>query len=164
MTERRAVALAQIDPQIATIRSDLAGLGVDADFSNQCLKPIQDIRKRIEAETRSGQFNNLVTEAEEAAEVAHSAIERAVEAAKRAAAKPAPEPAPSGVKEPAPKPFEPAPKIKAPENFKPRRQISAKLPPSKPYLETREDVDEYLAALRSRLETAIAENARIEIL
>ena len=164
VTERRAVALAQIDPQIATIRSDLAGLGVDADFSNQCLKPIQDIRKRIEAETRSGQFNNLVTEAEEAAEVAHSAIERAVEAAKRAAAKPAPEPAPSGVKEPAPKPFEPAPKIKAPENFKPRRQISAKLPPSKPYLETREDVDEYLSALRSRLETAIAENARIEIL
>jgi hypothetical protein len=55
---------------------------------------------------------------------------------------------PPSSRQPGATPFTPAPKVKAPENFKPRRQISARLPASKPYLETREDVDEYLAALR----------------
>ena len=164
IAERRVDALAKVDPQIETIRHDLAEIGVDADFSNQCLKPLQDIRKRIEGETRTGQLTNLVTEAEEAAEVAHSAMETAVEAAKKAAAAPAPKPEPYTVKEPTSAPFTPAPKVKAPENFKPRRQISAKLPASKPYLETRQDVDEYLADLRQKLEDAIASNSRIEIL
>jgi hypothetical protein len=54
--------------------------------------------------------------------------------------------------------------VAKPENFKPRRQISAKLPASKPYLETRQDVEDYLDALRKQLEDAIASNARIEIL
>ncbi len=81
-----------------------------------------------------------------------------------AAATPQPSPEPSVVKQPGATPYNPGPKVKAPENFKPRRQISARLPASKPYLETREDVDEYLAALRKQLEEAIASNARIEIL
>ena len=164
ITERRAEALAKVDPQIETLRSDLAGIGVDADFSNKCLKPIQDIRKRIEVETNTGQITNLIEEAAEAAELAHSDIEKAVEAAKIAAATPQPSPEPSVVKQPGATPYNPGPKVKAPENFKPRRQISARLPASKPYLETREDVDEYLAALRKQLEEAIASNARIEIL
>lgn len=164
IAERRAEALAKVDPQIETLRSDLAGIGVDADFSNKCLKPIQDIRKRIEVETNTGQITNLIEEAAEAAEVAHSDIEKAVEAAKIAAATPQPSPEPSVVKQPGATPYNPGPKVKAPENFKPRRQISARLPASKPYLETREDVDEYLAALRNQLEEAIASNARIEIL
>lgn len=159
IAERRADALAKVDPQIETIKADLAGIGVEAEFSNQCLKPIQDIRKRIETETRTGQMSNLVTEAAEAAEVAHAAIEKAVEAAKKAVEASTPEPEPTVAK-----PASPQPKVKAPENFKPRRQISAKLPASKPYLETKEDVDDYLAALRKQLEEAIANNARIEIL
>jgi len=58
----------------------------------------------------------------------------------------------------------PAPTVKAPENFKPRRQITAKLAASKPYLETSQDVEDYLSALRKQLEDAIASNVRIEIL
>lgn len=164
VAERRAVAFAKVDPQIETIKQDLAGIGVDADFSNQCLKPIQDIRKRIENETRSGQLTNLVTEADDAAEIAHSQIESAVAAATKAAEQPEPETEGSKVREPAAKPLTPAPKIKAPENFKPRRQITARSVASKPYLETTEDVDDYLSALREQLEEAIASNARIEIL
>lgn len=165
IAERRAEALAKVDPQIETIKQDLAQIGVDADFSNQCLKPIQDIRKRIEAETRSGQITNLVAEADDAAELAHTEIEKAVEAAKKADEKPTPElEEKNRVKEPAAKPVTPAPKVKAPENFKPRRQITAKSVASKPYLETAQDVEDYLAALRQQLEEAIASNARIEIL
>ncbi len=161
---RRAEALGKVDPQIDTIKQDLAGIGVEADFSNQCLKPIQDIRKRIETETRSGQLTNLVAEADDAAEIAHSLIERAVEVAKKAAVNAEPENEGSKVKEASAKPPTPAPKVKAPENFKPRRQITARSVASKPYLETEQDVEEYLAALREQLEEAIASNARIEIL
>lgn len=160
VTERRAEALAKVDPKIETIRQDLTGIGVEADFSHRCLKPIQDIRKRIEAETRSGQLNNLVAEADDAAEIAHSEIEKAVEAAKRAAGRPV-EPS---VKQPATTPYVPEPRITTPQNFKPRRQITARLVASKPYLETTEDVEDYLGALREQLEEAIASNARIEIL
>ncbi|MBS1073672.1 BREX system P-loop protein BrxC [Gluconobacter sp. Dm-73] len=163
IAERRAEALAKVDPQIETLRLDLTGIGVDADFSNKCLKPIQDIRKQIEFETNTGQISNLIEEAAEAAKLAHSDIEKVVEAAKRASATPPPT-EPSIVKQPGATPVAPAPKVSAPENFKPRRQISTRLPASKPYLETREDVDEYLAALRRQLEEAIASNVRIEIL
>jgi hypothetical protein len=164
IAKRRAEALAKVDPQIEAIKQDLAGIGVDADFSNQCLKPIQDVRKRIETETRSGQLTNLVAEADDAAEIAHSQIEKAVEAAKKAAEKPEPEPEGSKVKEPTVKPPTPGPSVKTPENFKPRRQIAAKSAASKPFLETSQDVEDYLSALRKQLEEAIASNARIEIL
>lgn len=160
IAERRAEALAKVDPQIEAIKQDLAGIGVDADFSNQCLKPIQDIRKKIETETRSGQLTNLVTEAADAAEIAHGDIEKAVGAARKAAAIPSPSPEPGGVK-----PITTPPtKVAKPENFKPRRQITAKSAVSKPYLETSQDVEDYLSALRQQLEEAIASNARIEIL
>lgn len=164
IAERRAEALAKVDPQIETIKQDLAEIGVDADFSNQCLKPIQDVRKRIETETRSGQLTNLVAEADDAAEIAHSQIEKAVEAAKKAAEKPAPEPEGSKLKETAAEPPTSGPSVKTPQNFKPRRQIAAKLAASKPYLETSQDVEDYLSALRKQLEDAIASNVRIEIL
>jgi len=161
IAERRAEALTKVDPQIETLKQDLAQIGVDADFSNQCLKPIQDIRKRIESETQSGKLTNLVTEADDAAEIAHAAIEKAVEAAKQAAAAPAPTPDPV---KPTPAPTPTPAKVAKPENFKPRRQITAKSVTAKQYLETTQDVEDYLSALRKQLEEAIASNARIEIL
>ncbi|KPF91905.1 hypothetical protein IP81_07525 [Novosphingobium sp. AAP83] len=164
IAERRAEALAKVDPQIETIKQDLAQIGVDADFSNQCLKPIQDIRKKIEVETRSGQLTNLVTEAADAAEMAHGAIEKAVAAAQKAAAATSVEPEPSKVREPVAAPLVTPTKVAKPENFKPRRQITAKSVTAKQYLETSQDVEDYLAALRMQLEEAIASNARIEIL
>jgi hypothetical protein len=164
IAERRAEALAKVDPQIETIKQDLAQIGVDADFSNQCLKPLQDIRKKIEVETRSGQLNNLVTEADDAAEVAHAAIEKAVEAARKPVVAISPDSEPSRVKEPTGGAYVAPTKVTKPENFKPRRQITAKLASSKPYLETSQDVEDYLSALRQQLEEAIASNVRIEIL
>ena len=164
IAERRAEALAKVDPQIETIKQDLAQIGVDADFSNHCMKPIQDIRKKIEVETRSGQMSNLVAEADDAAEIAHGVIEKAVEAAKRTVAAPTPSLEPSTVKEPVSTPYAPPTKVTKPENFKPRRQITAKSAASKPYLETSQDVEDYLSALRKQLEEAIANNVRIEIL
>lgn len=165
VAERRVEALAKVDPQIASVRADLATIGVDAEFSNLCLKPLQDIRKRIEIETKVGQMGILVEEAVDAADDANRLIEQAVEAAKP---KPAPPSLPTPVETPTTvkdvqKPFVQAPKVATPEKFRPKRQIVAKKSVTKPFLETQADVDEYLAALRKELEAAIAENARVEI-
>jgi hypothetical protein len=116
------------------------------------MKPIQDIRKKIETETRSGQLTNLVAEADDAAEIAHGEIEKAVEAAKTL------------VVTPTPVDVKTITKVTKPENFKRRRQITARSAASKPFLETSQDVEDYLSALRKQLEEAIASNARIEIL
>ena len=160
--ERRAEALAKVDPQIEAVRRDLSDIGVDSEFSNQCLKPLQDIRKRIENETRTGQITNLVEEAADAAEEAHHRIELAVQLAKPSVTPPM-DPV---VKPPAKAPpltQTPPTRVTAPENFRPRRQVVAKQIAKKAYLETKADVDEYLSDLRRQLEDAIAANARVEI-
>ena len=105
----------------------------------------------------------LVEEAGDAAEDANRLIEQAVEAAKpKPALAPTPMERPTTVKD-VQKPFVQAPKVATPEKFRPRRQIVASKSATKPFLETQADVDEYLAALRKELESAIAENARVEI-
>jgi hypothetical protein len=162
ITERRADALAKVDPQIEAVRRDLSDIGVDSEFSNQCLKPLQDIRKRIENETRTGQITNLVEEAADAAEEAHHRIELAVQLAKP----PVTPPMGPSVTPPAKVPpltQTPPTRVTAPENFRPRRQVVAKQIAKKAYLETKADVDEYLSDLRRQLEDAIAANARVEI-
>jgi hypothetical protein len=172
IAERRLEALARIDPQIESVRADLAAIGVDADFSNRCLLPLQDIRRRIEHETRTGQLTELVKEAAEAEDEAHRSIEEAVaaataKAAAAAAAAAAPS-APFSTEDPQDVRtggFKEVPRVKQPENFRQRRQVNARtLMGAKPYLESKADVEAYLAALRSQLEEALAQNARIEIL
>ena len=161
VADRRAEAVAVVDPRIQSVKDDLSEIGVDADFSNTCLRPLQDIRRRIETETRTGQIAELVREAEEAEDEANSLIEQAVAAAKAKVT----EPRAGGVKEASAGAFKGPPAVSKPEKFRQRRQVDARgLMGGKPYLETRADVDAYLDALREQLEEALAQNARIEIL
>jgi hypothetical protein len=158
---RRVDAAAQIDPRINSIRADLSDIGVDADFSNRCLKPLQDIRRRIEGETLTGQITTLIEEAAQAEDDARLLIEKAVEDASR----PQPDVPLPKVGEAPTKPFIPAPRVTAPQNFRQRRQVTARsLMGAKPFLESQDDVNAYLEALRKQLEEALAQNARIEIL
>ena len=163
IADRRAEALAKVDPQIEAVGRDLSDIGVDSEFSNQCLKPLQDIRKRIEHETRTGQITNLIEEAADAAKEAHQRIEQAVQLAKPLVAPPVDPDVSPKTKFPLPMQT-PTTRVTAPENFRPRRQISAKQISKKTYLETKADVDDYLSDLRQQLEDAIAANARIEII
>ncbi len=162
LAERRADALAKVDPRIEAVKSDLADIGVDSDFSNTCLRPLQEIRRRVTVETLTGQIANLVQEAEDAEDDAHRQIELVVKAAQP---KPSTEPAPAsdGVTEKPGKPFVPPARVSTPQNFRQRRQVVARKAMNKAYLESTEDVEAYLAALRQQLEEALAQNARIEI-
>jgi hypothetical protein len=169
--ERRAEALAQVDPRIAAVKADLADIGVDADFSNQCLLPLQNIRREIGAEVLTGQIADLVKAAVEAEDTARLRIEIAVSSA-RAKAVVRPEsgapadksPYPSAQEAHAPEYVAPT-RIATPEKFRQRQQVTARtLMGAKAYLESKDDVEAYLAALRIKLEEALAANARIEIL
>ncbi|MGO6736478.1 BREX system P-loop protein BrxC [Rhizobium ruizarguesonis] len=160
LSEQRAQALGLIDPLIQSVKADLDKIGVEPVFSNTCLKPLQDIRKRVEAEQDTGRISTLVTQAREAEDEAHDKIEIAVMAAAKAATT-----LPTGTAEPAADPTDiPPTAIKSPELFKPRRQIRAAHLNTRPYLETLADVDAYLTALRNELEAALLANTRIEIL
>lgn len=168
VADRRADALAKVDTRIQSVKNDLIDIGVDAEFSNNCLRPLQEIRRRIEAETRTGQIAELVREAEDAEDDAHTLIELAVAAAKAKVDAPEPgpaaEPSAGGVLEAAGD-LKALPPVSHPEKFRQRRQVVARgLMGAKPYLENRADVDAYLDALRQQLEDALAQNARIEIL
>ena len=160
LAERRAEALAKIDPRIEAVKADLTDIGVDADFSNICLRPLQEIRRRIGVETLTGQITNLVQEAEDAEDDAHRQIELAVKAAQPKAE---PEPSSGEFGEQPTKPFVPQARASTPEKFRQRRQVIARQVTKTPYLESVEDVEAYLAELRKQLEDALAQNARIEI-
>ncbi|RYG15679.1 MAG: hypothetical protein EON96_10170 [Caulobacteraceae bacterium] len=151
-----------MDPRIEAVKSDLADIGVDADFSNACLRPLQEIRRRVTTETLTGQIANLVQEAEDAEDDAHRQIEMAVKAAQP---KTSTEPTPASgiVSEKPAKPPVPTTRVSTPQNFRQRRQVVARQVTKTPYLESTEEVEAYLAALRKQLEEALAQNARIEI-
>ncbi|UFW79631.1 BREX system P-loop protein BrxC [Rhizobium sp. SU303] len=160
VVEQRAQALGLINPLIESVKADLDKIGVEPTFSNTCLKPLQDIRKQVEAEVDTGRISTLVTQAREAEDEAHDKIEIAVNAAANPAST-----VPTDIAEPsAALPVIPQTVIKSPELFKPRRQIRAAQLNKRPYLETLADVDAYLAALRNELEAALLANTRIEIL
>lgn len=170
LEERRAEALAQVDPRIAAVKADLADIGVDPDFSNQCLLPLQNIRREIIAEILTGQIADLVKAAAEAEDTARLRIESAVSSARAKAAKPelgapADKSAHPSVQETHTPEYVSPPRIATPEKFRQRQQVTARtLMGAKAYLESKDDVEAYLAALRGRLEEALAANARIEIL
>ena len=139
------------------MRAELAEIGVAPEFSNRCMTPLQNIRKRVLKENDTGQIEALIGQARDAERDAHDLIEAAVEAAKRT-------PAATGMEDPpGPAPAPPT-TVKKPENFKRKKQVYAAKVKTKPYLETPEDVDEYLAALRREIEDALDENTRVEIL
>ena len=171
LEERRAEALAQVDPRIAAVKADLADIGVDPDFSNQCLLPLQNIRREIIAEILTGQIADLVKAAAETEDTARLRIENAVSSARaKAAAKPefgapADRSAHPSVQETRTSGYVAPPRIATPEKFRQRQQVTARtLMGAKAYLESKDDVEAYLAALRVKLEEALAANARIEIL
>ena len=163
----RADAKIDVEARIAGVKTVLHEVGFDADFSNTCLKPLQDILRQLDHEKSSGQISSLRSQAADGEDDAHAAIQRAVELAKAKAAAPkdnAPTSQPPGVSHGPVVPFDAKPAIiMAPENYRPRRTIKAASLTRKPMLETQADIDEYLQALREVLEKALSENAKIGI-
>ncbi|WP_130470524.1 BREX system P-loop protein BrxC [Candidatus Magnetaquicoccus inordinatus] len=146
--EKRSHALERIEQLVAQLKSELQQNQANADLSNACLLPLQGIKNQVEKEVSIAHISQLQTEAQAAVD---EAFDRIVKALKGPAPHPSPKPAGGGITTPPPKP------IRA------RRVVQVSSLSSKGFLESKEDVEAFLQRLRKELESALANNERIEI-
>ncbi|OEJ64563.1 BREX system P-loop protein BrxC [Magnetovibrio blakemorei] len=141
LDNRRQHAIGKIDAHIEAVKDKIEGSGVSGDVSHTCLSPLQNAKKQIENETSIAQI--FMTQ-NEASDLMYEAFERldaeiaTIEAKKKGDDKPIPTPA----------------KIK--KVVKPSQMVNH-------FLETEEEVDEFVEKLRRTLKDAISNNQRIQI-
>ena len=134
--ERRSHALAKVDEKITEVTVALDKATAPPELRNKALKPLQDIRKRIEADPS---IPSILMQQDMAAEERDKALD-AIEAAKPAKADDAPAPPP-----------------------KPIREVRAADLVTKSYLENEQEVDEFMTALKRELLAVLASNNRVRI-
>ncbi len=142
LTGRRKQATEKIDGHYATLTKEIATVQGDAGLRVACLKPLELLRQQVEREESLAH----ITQAEaEAIKEFDAAIARIEEFVKKAAAKP------------------PAKGTATPLVVKKQRIIKASDFMKATYLETPEDVNAFLDALRQELQKALANGERIQI-
>ena len=142
VTQHREQALRDIEQQLAKVQLELDAAKASNDLRNQCLQPLQTLKRQVEAQSSIAHIDQARVGAVDAADEAFQKIE--------AAAKSTVTPG-VGDDDP-PKPY-----------VKPRRIVKAAALVPKNLLETKEDIDAYLTKLRQALENAIEAGERVEI-
>ena len=143
LTGRRKQAVGKIDGPYATLTKEIATVHGDAALRVSCLKPLELLKQQV------GQEESLahITQAEaEAIKEFDAAIARIEDFVKKTAAKP-----------PTKGTATPPPVVKK------QRVIKASELMKTTYLETPEDVNAFLDALRQELQKALAQGERIQI-
>ena len=135
----RMQALQRIDEHVAKVSSELDAIEAIADLRNQCLYPLQQLRNQVEEQGSVAHISGTKDEAREEVDTAILKIEEAVK--KQQGETP-------GTYKP---------------NFKKLRMVEVAPLSTKTYLETQQDVDEFLEKLRQELEAAIKADERVEI-
>lgn len=138
--EHRRKALEEIEVQIRKAQVELDDAKASSDLRNQCLHPLQSLKRQVESQSSIAHIDQAPNAAVEMADEAFRKIEAAAEQAPK-----------RGVGDDTPKPY-----VK-------RRVVKAAALAPKALLETEEDVDAYLSKLRQALESAINSNERVEI-
>jgi len=137
--EKQKSAIDEIDKKAKQVSKLLSQKNADDDFKNKVLFPLQNFKKKIKAEYSIPHISYSVNESQELFEEALESIEEKF--------KPETEPeSESG------KPIKKITTIK-PANFK-----------QKAYLDTKEDVNDFIEKVKSELLNAIKENLRIRVL
>jgi len=150
LTERRTQATAKIDAHIATLNKDVAAAQGEAGLKSACLKPLEALREQVGKEESLAHITQAEGEAVKEFDLAVGRIEEFV---RKLAEQKKPKDDGSGKTPPPP----PAPVVKKRRVVKPAEIVKTS------YLETADDVNGFLDALRMTLEQAIANNERIEI-
>jgi hypothetical protein len=145
----RKHAFERVDGRIEDIKKDLDLINADSKLSNTCLFKLQSIRKSIETETSIAHILLAQESSIDAFDKAMLAIEAA---AKVKPPEPDDDDEETDGKEDKPKPV-----------FKKRCVIEASQLVSKQYLETEQDVDDFLGTLSQKLKQAISNNERVKI-
>lgn len=156
-SERREKALLSIDAKIKEATQALDDAQAEPGVRNAALRPLQELKAQLAGLVSIPRIMFLQQRAGELLDEAMDRIAAAVAAAAKAkaAAKPAPAPTPGGTPTPPPPPAPPA--------AKPIRVVRTADLNAKTYLETEQDVDDYVAKLRAELMAAIAAGHRARI-
>ncbi|MEF2549938.1 BREX system P-loop protein BrxC [Aurantimonas sp. A2-1-M11] len=157
LERRRGHAFGIIDPLIESIMVELDQVQAAPDLRNSALYEIQSIRKRVENSPSISAIFMAQTEARDAYDEAFEKISRAVAVIKEQI-KPREK---VRVDVPRDGPVAPMP---PPVVFKQKRVVQpAQLAKAGDYIESREQVDEFLNLLRKVLTDAVSKNERVEI-
>jgi hypothetical protein len=145
---RRGEALAKIDKLIAEVTKELETAQADAALQSACLGPLKLLRTQVERQ----QSVAHITQAEQEAGLAcDAAVAKIEESAKKKQTEPQPQPQGGGP------PVVPTPVVKPRCIIKPADLVTVT------YLETNDEVNDFLAELKTKLEAAIASGQRIQI-
>jgi hypothetical protein len=136
VAEKREKAQIELDAKIDLVTKELDGMGADGDFRNHVLYPLQQVKQQVAGETSIPDISYQLEEFGQAVEDALDQIER----------KKTP-PVPG-------KPDKPTKKTKT---------VKATSVASKAYLESPEDVDSYVEALRKALLAELKKDVRIRL-
>jgi len=137
LATRRSQALDKVDQHIATLAKDIAAAEGDASLRTACLRPLESLREQVQREESLAH----ITQAEsEAVKEFDAAVGRIEESRQKAAG--------SGKDKPV---------------IKKQRVVSPAGLVKTTYLETADDVNSFLDALRQELERAIENNERVQI-
>ena len=144
VSEQRTKSLALIEAQVEAIRQELKAVGDDSTLSSSCLKPLESLKSQVTGHTSLAH----ITQAEaDAVSLKDSAITKIGEFLERQAEVKKDDDSETKLK------------FKKPKIVHPKMLM----PTSKHYLESQDDIDEFLKALRTELEAAINNDERIEI-
>jgi len=139
--EQRTQSLQQIESQIEAVTQELKVAGDDSTLSSSCLKPLESLKNQVAGQTSLAHITQAETDA---VNLKDSAITKVGQFLAKKAEETKDDP-------------EPQPKFKKPKVIHPKTLTT------KNYLESQNDIDEFLTALRKELEAAINNDERIEI-
>ena len=139
--ENRSQATKKIDEHVAAIKKDLKIAGGDTALETACVQPVERVRGQVE---KSESIAHITQGAAEAIKEFDAAVRRIEEFAKKKALE--------GIKTDKPQVV-----------VKPQRVVKPAELMTGTYLESKEDVEEFLAKLRKQLDEAIEKNERIQI-
>jgi hypothetical protein len=145
LSERRTEVIGKIDGHIATLNKDLTTAQAEASLRAACLEPLTALRERAQKQDSLAHITQAESEALKEFDVAVDRIESVLTEQKK--------PKSDGSEEST----KPATVVKKQRIIKPTEIMKAA------YLETPDDVNNFLNALRQELENALANNERIQI-
>src|ERR1019366_2292203 len=145
LSGRQVEAVGKIDAHIARLNKDLATAQGEASLRAACLAPLKALREQVQKQNSLAHITQAENEAVKEFDAAVSRIEDAL----------AEQEQPKGEGSEKPKPLPPV--VKKQRIIKPTEIMKTT------YLETPDDVNDFLNALRQELEKALANNERIQI-
>lgn len=148
LTGRRTQAITKLDTHIAAVNKDVAAAQGDASLRSACLKPLEALKEQVQKEESLAHITQAEGEAVKEFDVAVGRIEDFL---RKLAEQKKPKDDGTGKVTP------PPPVVKKQRVVKPSDLVKTT------YLETSDDVNGFLDALRQELEQAINNNERIQI-